>query len=122
MVTNITLFFEKYEIYKFLILIFKPLACRYMLGLSAVPAALQFFGFLFLPESPRWLLQKGDTQKARLVLDQIRAGVNVDEEYESIRSNIEEERNDAGGEMMSYCLTFTYALSQCRFYFYEFVD
>ncbi|XP_056595573.1 solute carrier family 2 member 13b isoform X3 [Triplophysa dalaica] len=70
---------------------------RYMLGLSAVPAALQFFGFLFLPESPRWLLQKGQTEKARQVLGQIRAGVNVEEEYESIRSGIEEERNDAGG-------------------------
>lgn len=73
---------------------------RYMLGLSAVPAALQFFGFLFLPESPRWLLQKGETEKARQVLAQIRAGVNVEEEYESIRSGIEEESNDAGGEMV----------------------
>lgn len=73
---------------------------RYMLGLSVVPAALQFLGFLFLPESPRWLLQKGDTQNARLVLSRIRGGVNVDEEYESIRSSIEEEKIDAGGEII----------------------
>ncbi|XP_051546324.1 solute carrier family 2 member 13b isoform X2 [Myxocyprinus asiaticus] len=70
---------------------------RYMLGLSVVPAALQFVGFLFLPESPRWLLQKGDAQNARLVLSQIRGGVNVDNEFESIRSSIEVERSDAGG-------------------------
>ncbi|XP_065147264.1 solute carrier family 2 member 13b isoform X1 [Paramisgurnus dabryanus] len=69
---------------------------RYMLGLSVVPAALQFFGFLFLPESPRWLLQKGETQKAQRVLVQIRGGINVDEEYEAMRSSIEEERNDTG--------------------------
>ncbi|KAL0154513.1 hypothetical protein M9458_048776, partial [Cirrhinus mrigala] len=43
---------------------------------------------------------KGDTQKARLVLSRIRGGVNVDEEYESIRSSIEEEKIDAGGEIM----------------------
>lgn len=73
---------------------------RYMLGLSVVPAALQFLGFLFLPESPRWLLQKGDTQNARLVLSRIRGSVNVDEEYESIRSSIEEEKIDAGGEII----------------------
>ncbi|KTF73666.1 hypothetical protein cypCar_00036671, partial [Cyprinus carpio] len=80
---------------------------RYMLGLSVVPAALQFLGFLFLPESPRWLLQKGDTQNARLVLSRIRGSVNVDEEYESIRSSIEEEKIDAGeGPVLWRILTF----------------
>uniref|UniRef100_A0A8C2DFX9 Solute carrier family 2 member 13b n=1 Tax=Cyprinus carpio TaxID=7962 RepID=A0A8C2DFX9_CYPCA len=77
---------------------------RYMLGLSVVPAALQFLGFLFLPESPRWLLQKGDTQNARLVLSRIRGSVNVDEEYESIRSSIEEEKID--GPVLWRILTF----------------
>lgn len=70
---------------------------RYMLGLSAVPALVQFFGFLFLPESPRWLIQKGLTQKARRVLSQIRGNQNIDEEYESIKSSIEEEEKDCGG-------------------------
>ncbi|TRY85851.1 hypothetical protein DNTS_011883 [Danionella cerebrum] len=49
---------------------------------------------------PRWLLQKGSSQKARLVLVQIRggAGVGVDEEFDSIRSSIEvEQRHNAGG-------------------------
>ncbi|KAG9280426.1 proton myo-inositol cotransporter [Astyanax mexicanus] len=71
---------------------------RYMLGLSAVPALVQFFGFLFLPESPRWLIQKGLTQKARRVLSQIRGNQNIDEEYESIKSSIEEEEKDCGGD------------------------
>lgn len=70
-----------------------------MLGLSALPALVQFLGFLFLPESPRWLIQKGLTQKARRVLSQIRGNQNIDEEYDSIKSSIEEEEKDgAGGE------------------------
>ncbi|KAG5830403.1 hypothetical protein ANANG_G00310250 [Anguilla anguilla] len=81
---------------------------RYMLGLSVVPAALQFVGFLFLPESPRWLIQRGLTQKARRVLSQIRGNQNIDEEYDSIKSSIEEEEKDCGGggpviwRMLSY--------------------
>ncbi|KAK2858858.1 hypothetical protein Q5P01_003478 [Channa striata] len=70
---------------------------RYMLGLSVLPAVLQFMGFLFLPESPRWLIQRGLTQKARRVLSQIRGNQNIDEEYDSIKNSIEEEEKDSGG-------------------------
>ncbi|OCT87307.1 proton myo-inositol cotransporter [Xenopus laevis] len=69
---------------------------RYMLGLSAAPAVLQFFGFLFLPESPRWLIQKGQTQKARRVLSQIRGNQTIDEEYDSIKNSIDEEEKEGG--------------------------
>ncbi|XP_049616200.1 proton myo-inositol cotransporter [Syngnathus scovelli] len=71
---------------------------RYMLGLSVLPAVLQFVGFLFLPESPRWLIQRGLTQKARRVLSQIRGNQNIDEEYDGIKNSIEEEEKDGGGD------------------------
>lgn len=74
-----------------------PVLSRYMLGLSVLPAVLQFVGFLFLPESPRWLIQRGLTQKARRVLSQIRGNQNIDEEYDSIKNSIEEEEKDSGG-------------------------
>lgn len=70
---------------------------RYMLGLSIVPALLQFIGFFFLPESPRWLLQKGRSQEARSVLSRIRGERSVDEEYDAIRASVEEEEKEAGG-------------------------
>lgn len=87
--------------------------CRYMLGLSVVPALVQFFGFLFLPESPRWLIQKGLTQKARRVLSQIRGNQNIDEEYDSIKSSIEEEEKDCGGGEKSVVRSQTH-LHTCR--------
>lgn len=68
-----------------------------MLGLSIVPAVLQFIGFIFLPESPRWLLQKGRGQEARQVLSRIRGGQSIDEEFDTIRASIEDEEKEAGG-------------------------
>lgn len=68
-----------------------------MLALSVVPAVLQFIGFIFLPESPRWLLQSGRTQEAHDVLRRIRGGQSVDVEYESIKTSIEDEEREAGG-------------------------
>ncbi|NXP17689.1 MYCT protein, partial [Scytalopus superciliaris] len=81
---------------------------RYMLGLSAVPAVIQFLGFLFLPESPRWLIQKGQTQRARRILSQMRGNQAIDEEYDSIKNNIEEEEKEAGAAGPVICRMLTY--------------
>ncbi|KAL0968630.1 hypothetical protein UPYG_G00269370 [Umbra pygmaea] len=78
---------------------------RYMLGLAAIPSVIQFFGFLFLPESPRWLMQKGRNQEARRVLSQIRDGRSIEEEYDSIKTNVEDEESGGGTvlwRMLSY--------------------
>ncbi|XP_030071744.1 proton myo-inositol cotransporter isoform X1 [Microcaecilia unicolor] len=81
---------------------------RYMFGLSAVPSVIQFFGFLFLPESPRWLIQKGQTQKARRVLSQIRGNQTIDEEYDSIKNSIDEEEKEVGTAGPVICRMLTY--------------
>uniref|UniRef100_A0A915IH24 Uncharacterized protein n=1 Tax=Romanomermis culicivorax TaxID=13658 RepID=A0A915IH24_ROMCU len=42
-----------------------------MLGLAAFPATLQLLGFLFMPESPRWLVYRGRETQAFNVLVEI---------------------------------------------------
>ena len=41
---------------------------RFMLGLALLPALVQFIGFLYMPESPRWLIERGRQEEAKKVL------------------------------------------------------
>lgn len=65
---------------------------RYMLGLSAVPGVMQFLGFLFMPESPRWLVDKGHVDLALRVLVRMRGHSDVISELEDIKKSVEESR------------------------------
>jgi len=68
---------------------------RYMLGVAAIPSILQFVAFLFLPESPRWLVSKGQPDKAREVLLRIRSEVDAEKEFEAILENHENSKTEA---------------------------
>ncbi|MEO6329937.1 MAG: sugar porter family MFS transporter [Ginsengibacter sp.] len=46
-------------------------AWRWMFGLGFIPSALFFFGALWLPESPRWLVKAGKHDRAKKILNKL---------------------------------------------------
>jgi SP family arabinose:H+ symporter-like MFS transporter len=63
---------------------------RWKLGVSAIPAALFFFMLFGIPQSPRWLAQKGRTEEAREVLESM-GDENADAELQEIIASIDVE-------------------------------
>ncbi|KAF2424815.1 general substrate transporter [Tothia fuscella] len=57
---------------------------KWMVGLGAVPAALQLCILLFMPETPRWLVRDGKVERARKVLGRVYGGVGGGDVVEGI--------------------------------------
>ncbi|KAF7880717.1 uncharacterized protein EAF01_011986 [Botrytis porri] len=69
---------------------------RWMVGLGAVPAAVQILVMLFMPETPRWLVQVGRVDEGRIVLSrvfgkEIEMQKVVDEVLKGIEREVREE-------------------------------
>lgn len=63
-------------------------AWRWMFGLGVAPAILFFVGVLWLPESPRWLVQVGRFEKAQLVLSKIGNPLYVQQTLHAIQQSV----------------------------------
>ncbi|HEY3757518.1 MAG TPA: sugar porter family MFS transporter [Opitutaceae bacterium] len=57
---------------------------RWMFGLTAAPAVLFFVGMLFVPESPRWLSQRGQTRRALEILTRVGGAEHARQEMDEI--------------------------------------
>jgi sugar porter (SP) family MFS transporter len=71
-----------------------PSNWRWMFASAALPSIAFFLTLLFIPESPRWLMQKGRDQEAEHFLAQMVGAEAASGEIEAIRSAISEERGD----------------------------
>lgn len=61
---------------------------RIMLAIPALPGALLWFGMLLMPESPRFFMRRGETDKAIKVLKTLRLPEEVDREVKEIQQII----------------------------------
>lgn len=70
----------------------RPWGWRLSLGLAAVPGSILLLGGLFLPDSPNSLIERGQFEKGREVLEHIRGTQQVEEEYSTILAAQEAEK------------------------------
>ena len=66
---------------------------RWMLAVMGLPALLFFISLFFAPESPRWLVQKGFSEKAGAILGKINGDAAARLELQAIEESIKEEKN-----------------------------
>ena len=61
---------------------------RWMLGLETLPAIFYFVALFFVPRSPRWLMMKGKTEEARLVLNRANDSEAAEIEFKNIQNSL----------------------------------
>jgi MFS transporter, SP family, arabinose:H+ symporter len=72
--------------------IFATEAWRGMLGMEALPALLFFLALFFIPESPRWLVVKGQENKASTILKKIYGEKEAYTQINNVKNLISAER------------------------------
>jgi MFS family permease len=61
---------------------------RWMLGLETLPALLYFVALFFVPRSPRWLMMKGKTEEAMVVLKRANESGAAETEFKNISESL----------------------------------
>jgi sugar porter (SP) family MFS transporter len=71
-----------------------PTNWRWMFATAALPSIAFLLTLLVIPESPRWLVQKGRGQEAERILAQIVGAKEASAEMEAIAANLSEESGE----------------------------
>ncbi len=71
---------------------------RWMIGVEAIPAAIFFVLLNLVPESPRWLVNKGRVDEALIVFKRIKAE-NPEAEVQLVKQSVEEEDKIGHGKL-----------------------
>ncbi|WP_266075248.1 sugar porter family MFS transporter [Haladaptatus caseinilyticus] len=79
-----------------------PGGWRWMLGAGVVPAMVLGVGMLFMPESPRWLIERGRNEDARSVLSRTRTDEQIERELRDIRRTEEVEEDGLSTLLQSW--------------------
>ena len=64
---------------------------RWMLGVMVVPSFLLFVSLLFVPESPRWLVERHRDEPAIRILTRINGTAEADREFKAIAESVQNE-------------------------------
>ena len=67
---------------------------RWMLAVMGFPAVLFFITLFFAPESPRWLVQKGFSAKALLILEKVNGKAIAETELKAIEESVRSETDN----------------------------
>ncbi|WP_319232103.1 sugar porter family MFS transporter [Draconibacterium orientale] len=71
---------------------------RWMIGVEVIPATLFFLLLNLVPESPRWLINKGRNDEALAIFQRIKAK-NPEEEVRIVKESVEQEETIGHGKL-----------------------
>ncbi|WP_321347821.1 sugar porter family MFS transporter [uncultured Draconibacterium sp.] len=94
----VTAIFLAFAVNYLLANIFESGSWRWMIGVEAIPAAIFFLLLNLVPESPRWLINKGRTDEALAVFQRIKAE-NPEEEVSIVKVAVEQEEAIEHGKL-----------------------
>jgi len=72
---------------------------RWMLGVEALPAIVYFFGLFFVPESPRWLVMRGKSEKALAILKRASGQLQAEKDLEAVQESLTAEASLSKGSV-----------------------